>query len=140
MKIVKNECLGGFNLSPKGRVEYLKRKGKSAFFYTQTKYKHFDGICEYRKIKPEDADIFTHILTVDLGDVVNELKYSDDEYFTPQKLERTDPDLIAVVEELGKKAGGIFSDLVVVEIPDGIEWEIDDYDGMETIREKHRTW
>lgn len=49
--------------------------------------------------------------------------------------DRTDPDLIAAVEELG--AG---TDLKVVEIPDGIEWELEEYDGLEWIAEKHRTW
>ena len=32
------------------------------------------------------------------------------------------------------------AELAIVEIPDGIEWEIDDYDGIETIAETHRTW
>ena len=53
---------------------------------------------------------------------------------------RTDQDIVAVVEELGEKANSRFSNLVVVEIPDGIEYEIDEYDGQETIREVHRTW
>ena len=26
------------------------------------------------------------------------------------------------------------------EIPDDVEWEIDDYDGIETIHEVHRSW
>jgi hypothetical protein len=28
----------------------------------------------------------------------------------------------------------------VIEIPDDVEWIIVDYDGMEHIAEKHRTW
>jgi hypothetical protein len=28
----------------------------------------------------------------------------------------------------------------VVEIPDGVEWEIAEYDGLEWVAEKHRTW
>jgi hypothetical protein len=44
------------------------------------------------------------------------------------------------VEELGDKASGQFAELVVVEIPDGVDYEIDEYDGNEHIAEKHRTW
>lgn len=54
--------------------------------------------------------------------------------------ERNDPDLVAVVEELGEAANGRFSKLRVVEIPDGVEWQIEEYDGLEWIAEKHRTW
>jgi hypothetical protein len=54
--------------------------------------------------------------------------------------ERTDPKLIEVVEKLGEEANGEFAFLKVIEIPDDIEWFIDDYDGVETIREKHRSW
>ncbi|CAK0757599.1 hypothetical protein CCP1ISM_7520003 [Azospirillaceae bacterium] len=28
----------------------------------------------------------------------------------------------------------------VIEIPDGVDWTIDDYDGVESIHEKHRSW
>lgn len=53
---------------------------------------------------------------------------------------RNDPHLVQVVEEMGAKANSDFSKLVVVEIPDGIEWEVDEYDGYEKIVEKHRSW
>lgn len=56
------------------------------------------------------------------------------------RYERNDPDLIAAVESLGKAASGRYAELAVVEIPDGIEYEIDEYDGLEHISEKHRTW
>jgi len=48
--------------------------------------------------------------------------------------------LVRVVEELGDKASGRCADLKVVEIPDDVEWEIDEYDGSEHVAEKHRTW
>ena len=55
-------------------------------------------------------------------------------------IERDDPRLVSIVEELGIKAGGSYSDLKVVEIPDDITWHIEDYDGLEWVAEKHRTW
>lgn len=54
--------------------------------------------------------------------------------------DRADPKLVEVVERLGDRANGSCAELRVIEIPDGIDWYIDDYDGMETIREKHRSW
>jgi hypothetical protein len=41
---------------------------------------------------------------------------------------------------MGEMVNGRFSNLKIVEIPDDVEWQIDDYDGMETIHEKHRMW
>ena len=56
------------------------------------------------------------------------------------KVDRTNPDLIRVVETLGKKADGMCAKLKVVEIPDGIRYTIEDYDGAEHIAEEHKTW
>ena len=56
------------------------------------------------------------------------------------KNDRSNPKLIEVVEELGKKANSKFASLKVVEIPDDIDWHIHDYDGMETVKEEHRSW
>ena len=54
--------------------------------------------------------------------------------------DRTNSKLVECVETLGSEADGECADLKVVEIPDDVDWEIDDYDGVETIHEKHRTW
>lgn len=53
---------------------------------------------------------------------------------------RDDPILVRVVEELGEDSWGFLAALKVVEIPDGIDWEISEYDGCETIEESHRSW
>ena len=47
-------------------------------------------------------------------------------------LDRHDPDLIAVVEELGERANGDFAELVIVLIS-GNEYNIDVYDGSESV-------
>lgn len=54
--------------------------------------------------------------------------------------DRSNSILIQVVEELGKEANGRCADLSIIEIPDDVEWQIEEYDGKEWIAEKHRTW
>ena len=63
-----------------------------------------------------------------------------DEYGFEFSDDRTNPRLVEVVETLGKDASGGFANLEVVEVPDDVNWEIHDYDGWETIHEKHRVW
>jgi hypothetical protein len=41
---------------------------------------------------------------------------------------------------LGEKANGSCASLKVVEIPDGVEWVVEEYYGTEWVAEKHRTW
>ena len=53
---------------------------------------------------------------------------------------RNDPDLVKVVELLGEECNTRFSNLIVIEIPDDVEWVIEEYDGNEWVSEKHRTW
>lgn len=53
---------------------------------------------------------------------------------------RDDADLVAVVEGLGKLANDRYSALKVVEIPADVEWTIGEYDGLEHVAERHRTW
>ena len=53
---------------------------------------------------------------------------------------RADPILVQIIEEDAERYGGGRARLKVVEIPDDVEWFIHDYDGVEHIAEKHRTW
>lgn len=62
------------------------------------------------------------------------------EKWPDSEIDRDNPLLVRVLEELGDKASGEFAALYIIEIPDGVDWEINDYDGMESIHEKHRSW
>ena len=56
-------------------------------------------------------------------------------------LERHDPNLIKAIEELGiEKARDGLAKLKIVEIPDGKEYDIEEYDGFEHIHEKVEIW
>ena len=136
MKLVVNRCFGGFGLSPLAQLEYLKLKGKECFFY-------IGGLREpYKKIPIEAAknEPIVHVTTNDIGDNPTSEEMNCEYYFCDRDIERNDADLVAVVEKLGDNANSQFAKLEIVEIPDGIDWEIDDYDGSETVAEKHRTW
>lgn len=140
MKVVINRCFGGFGLSDKATEMVMKRKGLGCFRYKQTKYEFDGGVDEFTRYESfNDNELFVYYHTKDYGEKTNE--FSDETYWYGWKLERNDADLVAVVEELGEKlASGTLAELKVVEIPDDVNWEIDEYDGLETIHEVHRSW
>jgi len=113
MKIVINRDFGGYGLSDQAVREYGKRKGLNLVE---------DG--------PDDHG-FTYFY-------VNEI--DENNYFSDREIERDDPVLVEIVERLGSESNGRYSDLKIVEIPDDVDWDIMEYDGMEHIAEKHRTW
>ena len=55
-------------------------------------------------------------------------------------ISRNDPKLVECVEKLGEEANGMYAELKVVEIPDDVNWEIGEYDGLEWVEEVHRRW
>lgn len=65
----------------------------------------------------------------------NVKKITDDYISDYDESFRDDPDLIAIVEELGEKASsGLCANLCIVEIPDIYSYSVDEYDGYESIR------
>ena len=68
------------------------------------------------------------------------IKEIDDSEFWGGEIPRDDPVLIQIVKDLGERAGGTYAELVIIEIPDGVEWVIEEYDGAEWVAEKHKTW
>ena len=63
-----------------------------------------------------------------------------DENFWYYDIPRDCPVLVAMVEEQGTAVNGGFADLRIVEIPDDVDWYIEEYDGNEHVAERHRTW
>lgn len=56
------------------------------------------------------------------------------------RIGRNESALVQTVEELGEEASGRFAELKVVEIPDGVDWVVEEYDGSEWVSERHETW
>lgn len=155
-EIVINKRHGGFGLSPLATREYLKLKGKKCYFYIDIRYDRSspsylitDPTEEhvYKRISMKDAEksFVTYTFTRDFGKTFTGKfpeteKFPDGDYFYDADVERDDPDLVKVVKKLGKKANDDCAELEIVEIPDDVKWEINDYDGWETIHERHRSW
>lgn len=113
-KIVINSDFGGFSLSEKAMQRY----------------------CEIACIDYETVTT-NHGITIfyEAGHLQDENHVIDEYDFA-----RDDKILVQVVEMLKEEANGKFASLKVVEIPNNVEWFIDEYDGRECIREVHRVW
>lgn len=139
MKVVINRCYGGFSLS-KAAVLWLAKK-KFAPAMTEKKNGE-DMLKKYGPERPKsgDTDYWDRRTAQNWaeGDADNLMSYSwhPDSDDTP----RHHPLLVECAEKLGRKAGGSCARLEVVEIPDDVDYEIGEYDGMEHIAERHRTW
>jgi hypothetical protein len=140
MKIVINECYGGFGLSLKAQEAYLKLIGKEAYFYASERVEKTE---RYKKIAYDgEVGLFALTLTKDFGETFDRLSNKDyrEHNFYDFDLDRDDINLVKVVEELGEEANGNGSELKVVEVPDGVDWVLQEYDGLEHIAEVHQTW
>lgn len=111
-KIVINQCYGGFGLSDEAVNLYAKLAGINLV----------SEIDEYG---------FTNFYRDSV---------SDGDYFSYRDIKRDDPHLVEAVERLGSAAWGKYAKLKVVEVPDYVEWYFEEYDGLEWVSEKHRTW
>ena len=60
--------------------------------------------------------------------------------FYDRDIPRDDPILIKVIQELKEDADGFAAQLKILDIPDDVEWQIEEYDGNEWVAERHRTW
>jgi hypothetical protein len=153
-KIVINKKHGGFGLSAKAVKRLAELNGKECYFFKSDWQTDI-----YTPLTIDECDAqkgFTSWVAFTIPNpneyLPKEKRDADGLYKTIaykelQKIsldtrpdERDDPLLVQVVEELGKEANGKFAELKVVTIPGNVEWEIDDYDGYETIEEKHRSW
>lgn len=139
MKVVVNKVHGGFGLSHAGEKSYLERKGLQQFLYTDKRDGNLRTI-GYERYTGQEHAYITYTFTKDHGDEFFKFPENDSGYFYDRDIPRNDPDLVVIVEAMGHDANGRFSKLEIVDIPDGVEWEIEEYDGLEWVAEKHRTW
>jgi len=143
-KIVINKRIGGFGLSYFGLTEYAKRKDLTLYFYDLDSKRKLTKIKNKETIR-SNYDILS-CYTYNFGDVIDDTYYTPQDqnkyYFSSYFISRTDPALIEIIEEFGSdKISSTYSLLKIVEIPDDVEWIIEESEeGIEWISEKHRIW
>lgn len=112
-KIVINRCYGGFSLSDRAMKRYGEINGMNL---VKIPYKDRDGVV---------SDFF--------GSWYRDGIEDDEHHFFMYEIERTDPILVQVVEELGVDADGDCASLHIEELPAGTRYRIQEYDGREWI-------
>lgn len=142
MKVILNKCYGGFGCSDACYRLYAQKKGIEVYPYRLDTVREKGKGCIYRKVDAKDCDgAWESYFKKDFGDsFVDKEVDAWSEHLWLDTSHREDPVLIECVEELGKKANGKYARLEVVEIPDGLDYVIDDYDGVETLHENVRCW
>lgn len=146
MKVVINKCYGGFSVSLEG-CRWMAERGHEEAKKRVAEYEEELRVFEHYKkngVLPDgQGDESTRRFRTGMFDI--SIKYNKlPDFYSGHDFERHDPMLVACVEALGgehrKGASGEHARLVIVEIPDGVDYEIQEYDGQEWIAEKHRTW
>ena len=136
MKIVINNCYGGFSLSYEAMALYLATKFKQAYFYAELRRsgnnRSFKRLSLRDLKSATDRYYYVYCTTTDQGE---ELDHFPTNIFNDRDVDRTDPDLISVIEFLGSnKASGTYASLSIEEIDDGTMYRIEPYDGYEEIQ------
>lgn len=155
MKVVINRCYGGFSLSALAVKRLAELQGKACHFF---KVPFGPEKRQWEPMSIEKCDGRFPIWTAfsipnpqevlggfDWHSATQDERVKHNELYSSLSLDsrpddRGDPLLVQVVEELGEASYGGYANLKVVEIPDDVDYEIDEYDGMEHVAEKHRTW
>jgi hypothetical protein len=142
MKVVINACYGGFSLSKEGCQRYFDIKGQQVWIEDDTKFKSM-GLFTVWMIPPEqrleskEGEEFYKMSTPDR--IAYNKQYAE-QTWCARDIDRHDTILVQVVEEDSAMASGRCAELKVVEVPDDVEYQIEEYDGLEHVAEKHRTW
>lgn len=143
MKVIISACYGGFGLSEAGIRRYAEIKGIT--LYPEPRNDKWSGLLgpTWWIVPPEKRGPFVseevwYETPIEERQASNK-RHSEQQLYD-RDISRDDPALVRTVEELGEKANGAHANLRVIEIPDGVKWCIEEYDGYEHVAEEHRTW
>lgn len=126
-KVVYNSCYGGFGLSKEACQRYWDIKGQPIWFEDGKFGAYFTIWFVPPEERPEQKEWSS--MTVDERHDFNHQYFKHT--WQERNVDRHDPILVQVVEELGDKANGKHAQLKIDEV-DG-PYRIDEYDGNESV-------
>lgn len=133
MKLVINTCYGGFSISDAAIHRMAELKGLTLYG------EHPACGDRYWIVPPEQRENQDNFYTLSYQERAASNERINAQQLSNRPSNRADPALVQAVEELGDKAWGRYAELKVVEIPDGTNYEIEEYGGLEHVVEQRRT-
>lgn len=146
-KVIINKCFGGYGFVPFTIQQYADAKGIKLYWYTRD--------CSRDVGRAKEALISTTIDEINqrddlLMDVYPIMRDMGDAFILawgensdlifempPKEMSRVDPVLIEIIERYGdQNVHGCYAPKVV-EVPDGVAWVVEEYDGFESLHEAH---
>jgi hypothetical protein len=129
-KVVYNACYGGFGLSKEACQRYWDIKGQQVWIEQNPEFISLD-MFDVWLVSPEERleKREWSSMTTDERIAYNQAYFKQTWHYND--VDRHDPVLVQVVEELGDKANGICAKLRIDEV--GGPYRIDEYDGNESV-------
>ena len=126
MKVVINKCYGGFGLSKEACQRYWELQGKEVWIEDN------DWGFNVWLVPPEERVVQGNWKTMTQDERIAYNRKRSEQTWDSDGVDRHDPILVQVVEELGDKANGMCAELAIAEVCADC-YRIDEYDGFESV-------
>jgi hypothetical protein len=132
-KVVYNACFGGFGLSREAIQRYWEIKGQQIWIEDDKERPALDHFTTWLVPPEERLEVkrYEEFYAMTKEEFIAYNKARSAQTWYPDGVDRHDPALVQVVEELGNKANGNYAELRIAEVSG--PYRIGEYDGSESV-------
>lgn len=132
VRVIYNACYGGFGLSKEACQRYWDIKGEKIWIEDDKEHPSF-GLWTFWLTPPEERPIMKkNWESMSMDERISYNRAQSEQTWYDRNVDRHDPVLVQVVEELGDKASGKYAKLRIAEVSGS--YRIDEYDGNESVK------